>query len=334
VPSVRYLTLWPTAACNLDCTYCYRQVRASDPMSEATAMAALDLAAISGAPFHLQIAGGEPTLALDLVEAVIRRVRREKRPATVALQTNGTNVDVRLARFCREQQVEVGVSLDGPRLIQERLRGRASDTLRSLSLLCREDIPVRITAVLSAANARHLQELALLLANFSNVRGLALDPLVVLGSARSCSDLLPAPEAIEQGVQALHEALRALEPLRKTSFQWRELELVRQALAGRVASDYCHACRGESLCVAPDGCVYPCAQAVGDPTLAAGTVWNVDWQALKRGFGSAPMRGPCEECSLRGRCPGDCPSRLRQVALGEQAAACVIYRTLADLELK
>ncbi|MFC1642313.1 radical SAM protein [Myxococcota bacterium] len=329
---VRYLTLWPTAACNLDCTYCYRQVRGSETMPEATAVAALELVSSPGVPFHVQLAGGEPTLVPDLVESIVRRVRQAGWPATLALQTNGTHMDVRLARFCRERQVEVGVSLDGPRPTQELLRGRAADTLRALDLLCGERVPVRVTAVLNAVSVPHLRELALLLASFPSVRGLALDPLVSLGSARFHSELVPVSEAIREGVQSLHETVQSLKPIRRTPFRWRELELVRQALAGKTATEYCHACRGESLAVAPDGSVYPCAQAIGDPELSAGTIWEVNWESLKRGFGSGPMQGPCEGCALHHRCPGDCPSRLRWAPRGQQAAACVIYRTLAELE--
>jgi uncharacterized protein len=331
---IRYLTLWPTLACNLDCIYCYRQVRGGDVMPEATALAALSWATASGAPFHVQLAGGEPTLVPDLVETIVRHVRLASGAATLALQTNGTRMDLRLARLCREHQVEVGVSLDGPPAIQEQLRGGASVTFRALEMLCAEDIPVRITAVLSAANAAFLERLGLLLASYPNVRGLALDPLVFLGGAEHRRDLLPTPEGIREGIQSLRQTFRYVESQRNTHLRWRELDLVRHALAGRMKSDYCHACRGESMAVAPDGSVYPCAQAIGDPSLFAGTVWEVDWTSLKRGFGNKPMNGPCDDCPLRGRCPGDCPSRLRRVPPNYQTAACVIYRTLAELEAR
>jgi len=62
-------------------------------MSTETAFAALNLAMSRGEPFHVQLAGGEPTLALDMVEAIGARLREASAPATIALQTNGTLIN-------------------------------------------------------------------------------------------------------------------------------------------------------------------------------------------------------------------------------------------------
>jgi uncharacterized protein len=328
---VRYLTLWPTAACNLDCAYCYRTPRAG-VMDKATASAAIALAAGSGAPFHVQIAGGEPTLVPDLVRHIVRCARSAGGPATLAVQTNGIGLDAGLARFLGGHGVEVGLSLDGPEPVHDAVRGRFRDTLRALAVLAREDVPVRVTAVLTHRNAMHLGDLALLLATFPNVRGLALDPLVDLGSARGRRDLVPTQEDVAAGIRDLHATLGALATRRRAPFSWREQDRVRRALAGAVPGDYCHACRGESLAVGPDGRAYPCAQAIGLPELAAGTLENLDREAIRRGFGEQRLRGPCSICRLRGNCPGDCPSRLRTMPPGGLDPTCLIYRTLVGLE--
>ena len=76
--TVRYLVLWPPAACDLACPYCYRRNRRGGRMGIEVADAALDLVAdgvrATGRPAHVQLAGGEPTLVPDLVEHVARRV--------------------------------------------------------------------------------------------------------------------------------------------------------------------------------------------------------------------------------------------------------------------
>lgn len=374
---IRSLVLWPTGACDLECGYCYRGVRGGR-MSPATADAALDLAAASGEPFHVQFAGGEPTLNPQIIGTVCRRIERDALPATVAVQTNAVGITPALIALLKDHRVQVGVSIDGPPEVQERLRGRAADTFAGLGLLAAHDVPVRVTTVLTSHNALRLGDLALLLAAYPTVGGLALDPLVPLGSARDRLDLVPSAPDVARGIAELHLAVRQIARFRRAPFVWRELETVRRALragptpvtlrsrpeaaifehatsgamaartpAGAVTTPYCHAALGQSMAVAPDGTVYPCSQAVGDPSRAAGTVHDVDWASLTRQFrGDVALQGPCADCSLHGRCPGDCPSRL-EAARGAGAPdarflagldlegaplTCLIYRTIAAFE--
>ena len=96
--TVRYLVLWPTAACDLACPYCYRRNRRGGRMSIEVADAALDLVADgvrgTGRPAHVQLAGGEPTLMPDLVEHVARRVAAIRGGrGTCGIQTNATHLD-------------------------------------------------------------------------------------------------------------------------------------------------------------------------------------------------------------------------------------------------
>jgi hypothetical protein len=51
-----------------------------------------------------------------------------------------------------------------------------------------------------------------------------------------------------------------------------------------------------------------------------------------RAFPPRRLEGPCCNCQLQGRCPSDCPSRLRVTPPATTPSACLIYRTLADLE--
>lgn len=327
--AIRYLVLWATSACNLDCVYCYRQERGRHDMSVETAFRALELAAGSGQPFHVQLAGGEPTLAPALVESVIRKVRAAKWPATLAIQTNGIHIPESLIELFSTHRVEVGLSLDGPPAVHGQTRGKSTATFRTLAQLSEARVPVRVTSVLSSLNVAHLDSLALALAAYPNVRGLALDPLVMAGSATFRRDLAPSELSTTVGIRNLFQAVRKIKHLRRTPLMWRELDLVEGALDGKRSgtTDYCHACRGESLAVAPDGRVYPCSQAVGDPLLSAGHLGAIAWDRLRSAYAGVRMQGPCGECPLEGRCPGDCPSRLRHDS--SPSITCAIYRTLA-----
>ncbi|HOS43976.1 MAG TPA: radical SAM protein, partial [Armatimonadota bacterium] len=305
-PAVRYLVLWVTAACNLRCAYCYRRPGRDAVMPIAVARAALALAAASGQPFHVQLTGGEPTLEPAVIEAVGRMVRQAGWPATLALQTNGTRLDTALIELCRRYDIGIGVSIDGPPEVQERVRGSAAATFRGLRLLERAALPVRVTAVLSSANVARLRELVLCLGVYPNVSGVGLDPVVAAGAARHAEALMPDPEAVRRGVRAMYAAVSGLNRLRARPFQWRECAAVERALAGDApVRPYCHACRGESLAIHPDGTAYPCAQAVGDPAMQVGDVDAVDWARLRAVYHGVQLRGECAACALSGRCPGD-----------------------------
>jgi uncharacterized protein len=315
---------------------------------------ALALAGSSGQPFHVQLAGGEPTLEPGLVEFTARTLRLAALPATLSLQTNATLLDRPLIECCRRYRIGLGVSLDGPPEVQERLRGGSGATFRGLARLEAAGMAFRVTTVLCAASAPCLGDLVLALAPFSMARSLGLDPVVRRGrAARPMEKTDPGDPAwvapasareVAEGVRVLLARLGQVNRVRPASLRLRELDAVRAALSGSAPGDFCHACRGESLAVHPDGRVFPCGQAMGDPELAAGTLGRIDWPKLQRAFAGARLQGPCADCPLAGRCPGDCPSRLASVdpiesdqaqsvqpppAQARPSPACAIYRTLA-----
>ncbi len=328
---VRYLVLWLTTACNLHCSYCYRKDENSSTMSEDVARTALSLASTSGLPFHVQLAGGEPTLEPQLIEFIGRTVRKAGWPATIALQSNGTLVDRHLIDLCLRYDISIGVSLDGPPDVQEELRGMSGATFRGLSMLEKAEMPVRTTAVLSSVNAGRFRDLALVLARFRNIRGVGLDPIVMTGRAKKKPDLFPAPETVRSGVQALFDAMEWIRRDHGRRIDWRERSAVRQALSGSgPIGPYCHGCRGESLAIHPDGTAYPCGQTIGDPGMSAGMIDLIDWSRLRMCYQGIELQGNCPTCLLADRCPGDCPSRLRYNNGAGTPVMCTVYRTIAE----
>jgi len=329
-PAVRYLVLWVTTACNAHCAYCYRGEEAPQVMPMDIARAAIELAVHSGTPFHVQLAGGEPSLVLNLVGQIASYLRKSGAPATLAMQTNGTLICADLINTCRRYGIEVGMSIDGPPKVQEALRGNASATFKGLVLLSEAGIPVQGTAVLTRMNCRYLANLALALAAFENVTGFGIDALVNKGSAARDESLFPDEDSVVSGTRELLDVMAGIRKNRTVPLRWREFEAVQKALTGgHVPRDYCHACRGESLAVHPDGTAYPCAQTIGDLSATVGSVFNVDWNGLRGFYGNVRLRGSCGDCPLAARCPGDCPSRLRYNAGRSDTIMCAIYRTIA-----
>jgi uncharacterized protein len=121
------LILQPTPFCNVDCDYCYLPGR-----SDRTHMSVDTLRAVLANVFRSRCLGesltivwhaGEPlVVALEFYEQAIA-LTRELAPAgcavTHAIQTNGTLITPRWCRFFVESEMQVGVSIDGPRAVHD-----------------------------------------------------------------------------------------------------------------------------------------------------------------------------------------------------------------------
>ncbi len=321
--AVRFLVLALTSRCNLACRYCYlAATRQGMDMDEAVLAEALALAD-HGEPCLVQITGGEPTLVPEKIEQVLRRARSMRMRPRLAIQTNATLLTPELVRLFQDHHVRIGVSLDGPPEIQDRLRGRADATLRGLVLLEEMGVDFRVTTVVTGENVLVLDRLALLLAGFATCRGLGLDLLVVRGRGRTGDPQPATPSGLQEGVTALAGTLARINRCRNRPIRLRELDLLTMAGKGR---PFCHAATGHSLAVHPDGRLFPCGQTMGWQALAMGTVWKP--AKAKSLLTTVQLTGrQCSACALENRCPGDCPGRLR--VNDEPHLACALYRALA-----
>lgn len=330
---IRYLILALTTRCNLNCHYCYHgdNSQATD-MSPAVVDAVVELAAQGGAPFHLQLTGGESTLVPDLIRRAARLGRETGRCRQIGLQTNATCLTPELLKLIQRYEIQVGVSLDGPPHIQQRQRGKTAETLRGMRLLEAAEIPFRVTSVITQASAATLDQLVLLLAGFASARGIGLDLLVDKGRANSPGGVAPAdPKSLRIGLRRMVTALDAVNARRRMPLLLRERERI-----GHVHREpkkaFCHAVAGESLAVDPEGRLSPCGQTLGDPNFSIGTVWTPKIKGLAALDCSQPPTADCQACALRSICPGDCPSRLHYNAASRPRQACVLYQTLWRLD--
>ncbi len=326
-----YLILALTTRCNLRCRYCYHgDVAAPLDMSEPVLRRAMGLAAAGGAPFHLQLTGGEPTLAPELIQMALDTAGACDNCRSVGIQTNATRLTPPLLRLLKAPNVQVGVSLDGPPEIHEWQRGLAAQTLQGLQRLEAAGIPFRVTTVVTRANASTLDRLVLCLAGFNQARGIGLDLLVHKGRVRDTGGVMPAGAAqLVDGLRRMLVALDAVNARRQRPLRLRERDLV--AREGASAA-FCHACRGESLAVHPDGRLFSCGQTLGDADFMAGTVDAPQYDAPARLQKYHPAHADCRTCDLEDRCPGDCPSRLHYNMPETQRLACTMYRAIKPLD--
>jgi uncharacterized protein len=163
--------------CNLDCAYCYyreslegtRVRRRIDPRLLETFVPQYMAYVADSRAASFAWQGGEPTLAgLPFFERVVALQAAHARPGTTianALQTNGLLLDDDWGAFLKRYNFLVGISLDGPQEIHDRLRrarsGRGSFDLvmRGVDVLRRHGVDFNVLCVLGPHNVDRPAEL-------------------------------------------------------------------------------------------------------------------------------------------------------------------------------
>jgi len=292
---------------------------------------AVRFAALQGAPLHVQLTGGEPCLNKELVFTTINEVRAVIPSATIAIQTNATLLDEEICLFFKQHKVNVGVSIDGPPSVHEKTRGNFIKMFAGLECLERCDVPWRATTVVCDHTVTQLHKLVLILSRFKTARGIALDVLTRKGNAFKNNVSQIAPEMVREHIVNMMDALKNVNVHRTIPLRFREADSVSKHADAEKRESFCHACNGEAMAVYPDGTVYPCSQFCGEEKYCAGTIEAFNSSGLHLSPGSQ-KGNECESCSLQGKCPGDCPSRLLHNDLHEQRIVCEIYRTIFDYQ--
>ncbi len=298
---VRTLVVWVTRRCSLRCAGCYMSAGQGpqDDLSLDTFRTALNTLPMAKG-WELQIAGGEPSMVPQLVDDVAS-LARQNDVGLISLQTNGVDVDIDFIQMLRKHRIGVGLSLDGPPEVNERLRGGTKAVLTALSLFEEHAFPIGITSVVSRHNLDALPRLAALLAKFSCVRNLGLDLVRPVG--RASEDWLPKPKDLHEAYNRLCDVLDWANGKRRYPITLRESRFVDMP---KVPNSYCPAACGQGAVLVPDGTLYPCSSCVGLPEYQCGTAEAPDFTQLAMGL---PIRSAnCDTCRVP-NCRGRCPSR-------------------------
>lgn len=165
--SLRLLVIQPTTFCNLDCDYCYlpdRQLKhkLSLDLIEPIFQNIFDSNLINQ-QFTVVWHAGEPLTvpisfynsAIDKIDKLNQEINPEPYAITHSFQTNGILINQQWCDFIKQNNIRIGVSLDGPAFIHDFHRktrtglGTHASTMRGISLLKANQIPFSVIAVLS-----------------------------------------------------------------------------------------------------------------------------------------------------------------------------------------
>ncbi len=115
-----------SANCNLDCLYCFYHDRPTDPYSDVPRRIMEDYILSSFVSQYMKLSdpasfcwqGGEPLLTgLDFFKRVVElqmKYGKSGQSVSNSIQTNGITIDESWAKFFREYNFLIGLSLDGP----------------------------------------------------------------------------------------------------------------------------------------------------------------------------------------------------------------------------
>jgi uncharacterized protein len=324
------LIIKATRLCNLRCTYCNDWREGSDQVMPFQVVVSLISTALKD-PTHQSVEfiwhGGETTLLpRSFYEKAIFLQSQFCRPSQVirnSIQTNGTRLTSEWISFFRANHVSVGISLDGPPELNDRVRvgrsGRGSfeQIQRGIELLRGGGVPFSVLMV--------VDEEAL---------GIGPDRIFdffVKSNVKSVAFLAAKP-ANQPAALPRTKAVHYVDPIRMGIFlkgiyhRWvahgdeamhiREFESLRARIRGD-GSGFCTlsgGCLGRYFLVEPDGTIAHCDLFVGDDRYTLGNITREDFAGIRNAEKLRSLkidwlkdRNQMASCPEFGICQGWCP---------------------------
>jgi len=315
------LILEPVKGCNLRCSYCYSDTDSGAVMSRHTLRVAVESAVQYAqrhdfTKIHILWHGGEPLLAdLEFFRQAARMIAELNAGLAFQqfIQTNGLLLDRDFCRFFRKNDVQIGLSLDGPPDLHDALRiypdgakshGRVLDKHR---LLTKNGLSAGFNAVITRRSLGREKEIYRYFQALNS--GFRVNPLIpMIGSQKS------TPELLRQGeygrfLCGLFDAWTGTEAMR---IPISPLDVYLKAIL-KNATYECQQrpmCVGSNIGVKPNGDAVLCSRF---ETHILGNINEMNFDAL---FASpfcetirqrAEMLTDCHSCAHWTICYGGCP---------------------------
>lgn len=308
--------------CNMACKYCFANCEPetggdmSEEVVKEIVKQMMTMPKIDAATFEFQ--GGEPLLNLEAIEQCIEYANKLKPYTDMNLkfrvESNGTLVDEKVVKLLKETGMEIGISLDGPKELNDQARvysdgsGTFDDIWHGIELLWKNNLEMSgSVCTIGKHNVHHPREIVEFFSSYN------LDfkprPMNMLGRALN-SGLVATDDEWFKCYKEMHSLSKNIKAKNFSVFIYEEnvYTPMRDYICLRSP---CGAGR-ELISVNPNGDVFPCDGFKGYPEFSLGNILEEDIVSMLKKPLAQHLRSKtwkdipkCRTCIFRGMC-GPC----------------------------
>lgn len=341
-----------TEKCNLVCEYCFAEAsKRKKDMPLSIGYKIIDEAMKIPSPnITFEFAGGEVLSVFDTFKKLvyyIETVRKKTRKnARIIIQTNCTLINDEIASFIKSHNIRVGVSLDGPKTINDKTRyfygrkGSYDDKIKGIETLKKNNISFGLLTVITKHNYCKAEEIAKHFVSIGCQHG-KFNPVFPIGRAtHHWEDLaITAAQYFAFMKDLLNCIINEKLPFVDSNLIYMINNIIRRTRDYRCMRSPCGA--GEDyIVVDPRGDLYPCARYVYDDRLCMGNITDVNGTLHLRFMKNKIVKelkkrtvkkiSTCSECDYRHFCEGGCSLAAYQEhkTLYEPSPLCEFYQKM------
>jgi len=304
------LVFYLTNKCNMQCKYCYQGAeKKTTDLSFDIAKNVLDNVSQKEKNISMGFFGGEPLLRKDLFYEINNYCKeiskKSKTKFGITITTNGTLIDEEFVKFCKKNDIKVGISIDGEKESHDINRLMANgkstydSTLRGLDLCVKEKLSVMALPVVCLNN---VDKMASNLEFFINHGVKEVTFNFNYFDNWDDDSLLKLKKQYEK-ISDIY--IRELKKGNRIAVYPIDTKMTFLLVKNRQCVDRCNLNR---TCVDSDGSFYPCIQFVGKEKYKIGDYKtgvnnNKRYELIKTRNTSKVV---CDNCALKRYCASGC----------------------------
>lgn len=200
-----HLSIITTTDCNLRCEYCFAN-GGEKPIyiDEEISFKAIDeLTRKDIDDLEVTFFGGEPTMNMGIVKKVVEYCKNKNVKAHFDITTNGV-INTEKANFLLDNKFNVTISVDGPPVIQSKIRKSVSgnDVTKvienTMSILAKAPERLKARVTITNTNISYMPEIVKYAARFG-IKYIHFAAVNITGRAKSATDMQPSAHSYASG---------------------------------------------------------------------------------------------------------------------------------------
>ncbi len=312
--------------CNLECKYCAgNHSRRGLNMDWEIIKITIDkILSLSDKPIRLVFHGGEPLLNFSVIKKGVRYIRTKDKNKRVKLtiQTNATLLTQEMINFFKKYNVNIGISLDGPKEIHDKNRvypngkGSFNDVMKAINLLKRNKC--QFGTIMIVSNPKDIRKFYPFL-KLNKINYIKLNPYYQQG--RGKDNIMPFKAQREFAKEHLRLFRKVLDHNKKYPFKiiLENISIMLHNLLSRERIGMCMrapcGAGNSTLGITAAGDIYPCDRMKYEKKFLIGNIReNKNLEGIishspirEEIYSRTPLNIPkCRSCVLRNFCGSGC----------------------------